>query len=375
MKTADILMLGGIGSGKSSVLAAIYDQASVLATGIDLKIALDNSTAVPLIQNLMAIKGAFESPDEVVEIDRFPNAQGKVIEYIFNIGRLHSQPDQRLRFNDIAGEDYFKNPSLVESLLSKSRAAILAVDVVELMNGSTTSIPLGKKRNLPDITFHHIQKWIEVSPDVPRLLVIVPIKTETWIREQNELSDATIRLNEREINSKIKTLYKTSLDLLAKDSDKSAVVITPVQTVGNLVFNNYVADTPNYPIEKWRKINGRSNHRQSTNGYSPINCDQPLRFILNFYLIQAILANRMQNKSWWDDFLESVVAGVDELFGSNLKKHYENIKNTFLDIVGGDSHLAHAIAKFSADINTDFPFEVLQGNNLLQRKTILNYFT
>lgn len=375
MKIADILMLGGIGSGKSSVLAAIFDQASIIAQGIDLKISLDNATAVPLNQNLTAIRSAFEAQEEIVEIDRFPNAPDKVIEYIFNVGRLHSPPDQKLRFNDIAGEDFLKHPERVVPVLSKCRAAILAVDVVEMMKGNTTSISLDKKRNSPEMMYHYAQTWIEVLPDSPRLLVIVPIKTETWIRERNDLSEAAIRLNEREINSKIKTLYKKTLDLFSKDDNKTAVVITPVQTVGNLVFNNYVANAPDYPAEKWRKINGKSNYRQITNGYSPIDCDQPLRFILNFYLIQAILANRMQNKSWWDNFLESVVGGVDELFGSNLKKHYENIKNTFLDIVGGDSHLAYAIAKFSADINTDFPFEVLQGNNLLQRKTILNYFT
>lgn len=391
-KTADILMLGGIGSGKSSVLAAIYEQAAILAQGIDLKIGIDEATVVPLVQNLMAIKSAFDSEDEVVEIDRFPNAKDKIIEYIFEIGRLYSPPDQKLRFNDISGEDFSGNPKLVNSLLSKCRTAILAIDVVELMKSGTTKIPLDKRRNSPEMVYHYIQKWIEISPDVPRLLVIVPIKTETWMRERIDLSEAAIKLNQREISAKIKEVYKASLDLLAKDPENkdsldkvkkldkeeklTAIVIAPVQTVGNLIFHEYVLDGNKYPIEKWKKIVGKLNNIQSSTGFSPVNCDQPLRFILNFYMIQAIIAERAQknNKSWIETKIKIAIIWIDVVFGTELEKHYENIRNTFLDIFGADSHLAYAVATFSAEINTEFPFEILQGNNLLQRKTILNYF-
>lgn len=374
MKTAEILMLGGINSGKSSVLAAIYDQAASIAEGLDLKIAIDDASAYPLIQNLMAIKSAFHKEDEIVEMDRFPNPREKAIEYIFNIGKPLSPPDQSLKFIDISGEDVLTNSAFVSKFL-RCRTAILAVDTVELMKGGETTLPLDKKRNIPEMIYHYVQKWIEHAPNLPRLLVIVPIKTETWLRETETNTKEDIEANIEIIKSKIDLEYKKVFDLLKIYERNTAIVVSPVQTVGNLIFNSYKPNNGKYPIETWKKITGVKTKSQTPNYYSPVDCDQPLRYILNFYLIQAIAASRKLNKSDFEKFMEKFTKVIDSILGTELQKYYESIRETFLDIFGDDRHLAMAIAKFASDIKVDSPFEIVQGKEFLERDTILKYFT
>lgn len=364
MKTEKILMLGGMGSGKSSVLAAIYDQAVSLTAGFDLSLTLDRASAKSLLNKLYMVKSdadrEIEGPFEMRGV-----GNAEVQEYSIEIGRKMQEPVLQLTFLDTRGGWMADDPGLLQDLLSQCRAAILAIDAVELCLGRN-HVPRDPSlcRNLPDHTRELIVKWLASNPAMPKLLCITPIKTETFLRSRPNFNAAD---GGRILLERISSEYSRTLESLRADPQRTAVVLTPVQTVGNVVFDSYVgSQNGHYPTELWRQITGDETPHQKPSGYAPLDCDQPLRHILNFFITQHVnAANLSRRKGFWERLLE----GVAEMY--DLQDVYQSVAQSFLDTFGANSDLVRAVEKFAAGVKRDTPFQILQGKHLLVRDGML----
>jgi len=154
----------------------------------------------------------------------------------------------------------------------------------------------------------------------PRLIILAPIKCEKYIHN-----------NSTDLIDNIKREYKRLLDLFNSEGlmDKITVVITPVQTTGNIVLGKVevVKDTKdrNVPQFYFTKNN-------SCAVYAPKDSEQPLRYLLRFFLKLHLSS---QENCW----------GIFSFIRTWL---------------GLDKHLRDAITKFASACKRDKFFVVLQ---------------
>ena len=137
-----------------------------------------------------------------------------------------------------------------------------------------------------------------------------------------------------ELNSRIKEEYKRLFDLFNSEALQSKVVtvITPVQTVGSVIFSR-VEEKNGEPHFMFRKTGQDAK-------YSPKDSEQPLRYLLRF-LLKLHLTN---NRNW-------------EWLSFDL--------NFLRDIFGLDDAFINAIRELSKGCKSGNGFSVLQGHSLL----------
>ena len=118
----------------------------------------------------------------------------------------------------------------------------------------------------------------------PRLVILVPIKCETYL--QNAKST-------QELLRRVKDEYANLLGFLSSERLLPWVVtvVTPVQTVGKVVFSHI--DVIQEGGRKYPHFKFHKNYIHAK--YSPKDCEQPFRYILGFLLKQEI--NRL-NYHW-----------------------------------------------------------------------------
>ncbi|MBF2063186.1 MAG: hypothetical protein IGS39_01945 [Calothrix sp. C42_A2020_038] len=207
-------------------------------------------------------------------------------------------------------EERQKKITQVIDYIKNSHVTILAIDTPALIEKK------GKYHvliNKAEIIKELLQKaYIEDLSDQPKLLILAPVKCENYIKNVKLLS---------KIEQSINIQYKELLNILkTPDFSNVAAVITPVQTLGNVLFS-YISETeengkvtPNFVYEK-------TNHFELL----PIDAEQPLRYILQFAL-----------KSYFDQF--------------------------FWDL---DEELKFAINQFATGCKKDKGFVILQDEHLL----------
>lgn len=367
MTTREILMLGGRAAGKSSVLAAIHDQSRSVTTGTSLQINSDVASFFPLQEKKGKLKDAFLTQDDSVKVSR--EGDTKVTQYTLEVGKPGAEsPEISLVFHDTAGErlnkpDYYKE---YQELYKKCRAAILTIDAVELFSGDRGGIPSGQRRNLPDLIHIHLQEWLRHESKQPRLLCIVPTKTETWLRER---AGHDHRVGGSELYHRVLKEFSLVFSELASEEVRNniAVVFTPVQTCGNLIFERYEPAGEAYPDEYFsRARNARKLTNQDAEGYAPLDCDQPLRHILNFFLVQQVAANRAATQASVPLLVRWIAQTLDTTFDTagSAERWLEKFVNAFHDTFR-DPELIKAVEEFSKGIKYDMPFQVIQGKHLL----------
>jgi hypothetical protein len=325
MQELKITMLGSRGVGKTSLLTAMYDQFANNIGKTDLLLTPDEESSGILQERLIELKNLLDDFESVGGSAGIGATTGDPVNFIFGLGRKGKSPSLQLNFRDYSGEYHLDKKEVpldqkqvrrefVKNLLTECVAVLVAIDAPALMekNGKyhdRINRPQ-QIRNLFEAGYQDL--------DSPRLVIFAPVRCEKYM--QNEKSAL-------ELIARIKEEYKGLLDLFGSEllAPYVSAVITPVQTVGSVVFSRIEIreDSPHF---MFRKVSHDAK-------YSPKDSEQPLRYLLRF-LLKLHLSN---NRNW-------------------------GFFNFLRDIFGMDDALVNAIRELSQGCKSNGGFAILQGN-------------
>lgn len=368
----EVLTFGGPRVGKTTLLASMLQDSirAILHDRLALKITPDEKGEAALNKTARALRIGYEMEGEQTSFEQVLPTR-RPVDYRFNVGRSGQPARVALHFNDTLGEHTVNMDPILRETFSRSRAAILVIDSVELMEGNKYKIPADVRRNVPENARDLVRAWLEVTatPQGTLLLCVVPMKCETWVRERanhDAAAGATKLLNafRREYGDLLSTIDTPDT------RDRVAVVMCPVQSAGNLEFLDFEpASAEIYPTPRFRKIVGDEVGRQPDVGFAPADADQPLRHLLAWVLIDELEARRRQNESGTSENIRDVAKLFDWLLETRNAERYDFVRATLLDLFGRDRDLARAVSSFVLGTKTKFPFEIIQGNNIISRRS------
>lgn len=274
--TIDVAMLGPSGAGKTSLLASLYAEFPTVTEQTKLVlIAQDRKTSVELDDYRSALEAAGR---QLVVTEPGIAGTRDFREHVFSL-RDQSQTKGShidIRFSDYPG-GWLTDPSTdkdpqLENRFSESDILIVAVDTPALLaEDGRFHHPFNKPQLVRDL----VCNWVSERPR--RLLLIVPLKSEKWAEDRPQALALAATVHQA---------YKALIDSAAAPDNRPAVVITPVHTIGSLVFDGYeVVD--NAPQSRFRGI---SSHPR----YQPRWTAEPLRRI-----VQHSILHRQERRRWW----------------------------------------------------------------------------
>lgn len=225
-----VLMLGGRGCGKSSVLAGMYDQLRHGATK-DFLTALDVTEygkGFPLNESVFVSKQ--------LELREALTRQ-LYTSFILDTNPSHCIWTYTLRmfirggfnkyfdvdFIDVPGSmlrnfHYFSNE--LKGILSQSDVIIVAIDTPYLMEASEN---VNRAVNCIDMVHFYLA---DIDSEKEKMVMFVPVKCEKWVKE-NRIS---------EVVERVKKDYFTSIMMLSA-FPRMSVCVLPVETAGNIIFS------------------------------------------------------------------------------------------------------------------------------------------
>ncbi|MCT7984481.1 hypothetical protein NG796_14360 [Laspinema sp. A4] len=317
MQELKVTMLGPSGVGKTSLLTAMYEQFERNIGQTNLQLTPDLESAALLQERLAELKTL---PDSF-ETKGWMQSTEDHKSFLFELGRRGAIPSLTLHFQDYPGEYLAAKSSRedkerVETFVRESAAVAIAIDTPALMekNGQWHDA-VNKPQQIANL-FQRVYRELES----PRLVIFAPVRCEKYL--QDEKSSA-------ELVRQVQAGYARVLDLLRSESllSKVVVIITPVQTVGTVVFSR-IEILDGKPLFIFRKT---SHDAQ----YNPQDSEQPLRYLLRF------------------------------LLRLHLDRRNLGVFNFIRDWLGLDNHLKDAVREFAKGCKNTGAYAVLQGQNWL----------
>ena len=320
-QTLKITMLGSRGVGKTSLLAAMYDQFDKIIGQKNLQLTIpDDANRAILDQRLTELKNVVGKSIKVTDGIR---GTGSPRSFFLDLGKTGASPFLRLQFQDYPGgymnesEATPEQLKSVENFIRESAVVLVAINTPPLIENKGE---WHEYFNQPERVRKLFKKAYQ-NLDSPRLVILAPVKCESYVQNDKDANELLKQIRER---------YATLLDFFSADEllSKVAVVVTPVQTVGSVIFSR-VENNDGTPYFYFRK-------GDSSDQYQPKDSEQPLRYILRF------------------------------LLRLHLEKRRVPILHSMLNFLGRDTVLKEAVSDFSNGCKTTGGFSVLQGANLLR---------
>ncbi|MTJ21595.1 hypothetical protein FJR06_09815 [Dolichospermum sp. UHCC 0352] len=318
-----IIMVAPRGIGKTSILAAMHEEFHKTFERANLQTWVENGAVLAAIDEC---KNILRNIDPRVKKQVTPtqpkdnpwNDQG----FTFEIGSS-AKKFMKLRFTDPSGE-YFSptatsnQKEYIKQQLNDCDAILIPIDATALMQKKTGMVSYGEigtwheeKNNPQQIT--RLLKDAFSNVKSPRLIILAPVKCETYTQTSKDAEN---------LLSHVKMGYSELLDFVKSDSllNKVSIVVTPVQTIGNVVFAYHRTDNDGFTKFHYYKtpINAP---------YEPKDGDQPLRYIMLF-LINVFLENK---KRFLEQEQKNLInletqLSVDNNKLNNAKRGYEEEK-------------------------------------------------
>ncbi len=316
----NIIMVGTPGIGKTSLLAAMHEEFNKTFERANLQTWVEDTNTLLAIEDC---KSTFRNIDPRLNKKIVPNdpKENPWVDrgFLFDLGS-NGKKFMTVRFTDPSGE-YFnasaapKQKDYIKEQLNECNALIIPINSTALMQKKTGRVnhaEIGtwhQEKNTPE-RITQLIKDAYVNLTSPRLIIFAPIKCESYTQtpqDAEKLLDA------------VKIGYRHLIDFLRSESliDKVSVVITPVQTIGNVVYSHYSEDESGL-TRFWY-------HKTPIDApYAPKDGDQPLRYVLlfsiNVYLetkqrileqIERELKDTQQNRDQEIKKLENIQEQLD----------------------------------------------------------------
>ena len=343
-----VMMFGGRRCGKTSVIAAMKGCIeNQFGQGSHLTLSYDMNTLEKITKKEKEIKKFLSGSEKTFVPDEGPNVEECI--YNFDISIKNKNGSIRLSFIDYPGE-WLTNPTKQDYLkkhVEESNVFMIAVDTPMLIEepDQADSNKIGRfnnDSNKPEMVCNAIKSVLKdkANPKIPPLIMFVPLKCEKYFNENRMV----------EVNHKIHAAYRSLFDFLGGPNEGNfEVAITPILTFGpnTAEFSRFTTDdsgeikltSSELPEESiYIRLNPQA-------VYSPMYCEQPLLYSLEYLLYMARKQKEKQIHDagfwafWvkmWDgflklpsakDFLEQEDAIRRKLRKDELVEGYELVHN------------------------------------------------
>ncbi|MDJ0903168.1 MAG: 50S ribosome-binding GTPase [Xenococcus sp. MO_188.B8] len=267
-----ITVLGPSGVGKTSLLTAMYEKFEDTAGKLQMTIDPNNETSIIIAECLEKLEYLTRQSNKI----RITPGEGirgtdDPFSFYFDLCQTGKPPSLRLHFQDYPGGwiSTTERVNEVVNFVRESVAVLIPIDATAFMEKGGR---YHKEINQPSRVTDVIKKAYQ-NLDSPRLVILAPIKCETYLGEGNNIE-------------KVKTLfecvdrtYYRLINLLKAESlfSKVAVVKIPIQTIGSVILSTVDDEDERNPIFYFRK-------KQPDATYAPQDSEQPVKYLLQFIL-------------------------------------------------------------------------------------------
>lgn len=275
----NVLMFGPQRAGKSSILASMIYSFYQLDWKQMNNLRLEEGdifTQKYLESKREELAVSFEKARErMLSLSMTEAATDATNNYVFNLNYGSGNKTLTIDFMDIMGErvsdcseewdDWLKGE------LCNCQIIIIAIDTPHLVEkGGRYNAAF----NRPAKIFDLIKSAWKDNKNLSRLVLMVPIKCEKYYHEH--------RMDE--VKEAIRQEYKKLLHFLKK-CEKTTVAITPILTMGGIVFDNFgsgMAHEVKKLLGRPREVNYKLLDENAQ--FSPRFCEQPMIYLLSFIL-------------------------------------------------------------------------------------------
>lgn len=291
-RTLGVTVFGPRGVGKTSLLAAMYDQFGKTTQGTSLQLTAELVTSAILQDYVAKLKSPFDTD---AELEVMPGIQGTAEpqDFVFDLGRTGGPTAIKLHFKDFPGGRIGTNARAeeiaeVKSLLEICSVVLVVIDAPALMEENGKWHDLVNKPML--ITDYFKTAYQNVQS--PRLVLLVPSKCEKYIQSAPE-----------DLLAKVKERYSTLLNFFQDPtlSPHVVVAVTPIQTLGNMKLTHIDTQSVNGQLQP------RFYYKKTANVYAPKDSEQPLRYLLKF-----LLKIHLQKRTFLSKAIRSVMGRLFE---------------------------------------------------------------
>lgn len=278
--TMRVSMLGATGTGKTTMLTAMYErlQNSNLSVRLRDKVEIITDQATQMVLDT-TYKNLVETIREGRPISRAITGTRQDVTFTFNIRKPGSQRSSILmQFHDYPGQwiqwgrdnpnDYNEEYKAVIEYVKSANVILVAVDTPYLVeeNGQ-----YHKARNMPTLMAEVVKDAWKPDDGVPRMIMLVPIKCEKYFTD----NDSRERLAER-----VKQGYGELLEY-ARELPLCAVYCAPARTTGCVTFDKFgdCDENDDVPPATYKYPDNPADRT-----YSSVDCAQTLRYCLSLAL-------------------------------------------------------------------------------------------
>ncbi|MFB2937640.1 hypothetical protein ACE1B6_20520 [Aerosakkonemataceae cyanobacterium BLCC-F154] len=299
-----ITVFGPRGVGKTSLLTAMSEQFDKATQKTSLMLRPELKTSLILQDKRADLKGCFNTQNELEVVGGIKGTT-EPQDFEFSLAKTGMDATIKLFFIDFPGKDLTSDMESVKKLLDECGIVLVAIDAPALMEEEGRWHDLINKPNL--VTDYFKTSYQNLKE--PRLVIFVPIKCEKYMRQ------CPAALLDR-----VQQGYNSLIEFFDKPNLRSQVVavITPIQTLGNVEFSRINVKNYNgqaYPHFYFRKTNIAK--------YNPVDCEQPLRyllrFLLNIHLEQRFVLWKYFRKALGDIFEDNAFREAVGEFAKNCK--------------------------------------------------------
>ncbi|MFT3991953.1 MAG: hypothetical protein QM680_11140 [Luteolibacter sp.] len=269
LKTTSIIMVGPTRVGKTSMLAAMYNelkQAAKRQTNSLAKYGLHmdaGPTQIKINDQQETLEDLADGEGLVVNKDDNLEGNSELRNYDFFI-KIENDYKIPLRFTDLPGGWYTGGAGAQQAaeLLENSHVSLLAVDAVALMEAR------GKYHSKINRTRFIEQVYDAASFKHEHEVILVLIRAETYVRN-NQITE--LKRRAKNAYSELAGILKNKETILENGEIRRGVNISGcyIETVGSLFFNSY-KENPDGSVDAIFM-------RDRTIGYKPSLCEIPLR--------------------------------------------------------------------------------------------------
>lgn len=286
-----VAMFGARGVGKTSVLTSMYNNMNKAIEDTAFHIIADSGTDFLLASKTDDLKRMFFYGNDVNDAVQAGIAGDSVEStFVFDFGMKTENINIGLEIKDFPGEYIRREKETVKQYIRESNAILIAIDTPHMMECDGI-FNEGKNRTSEITGFF---KEVLNRDSDSKLIMLVPLKCEKYYHE-GKIDQVT---------QKVEQTYAELIDFL-KDKDdenglrhKFACVITPILTVGEIVFDGFGMENgkPGEIIFEGYHVPKQVNYKylKADAQYAPKYCEQPLYYLLSFIAKQF---NEMKKES------------------------------------------------------------------------------